>query len=105
MQLILLLGLHHLADVAFQPSWLIENKKKYLWSHYEHAFVWAFVVSIGLIILGIFEPWKFAFLLLVHGAIDYTGYVVLLRYYKKEFWWVYIDQALHYLQILLVFYV
>ena len=104
MQLILLLGLHHLADVAFQPSWLIKNKQKHLFAHYEHAFVWSFVVTLGLILLGIFAPWKFFFLFFVHACIDIFFYLCLPKWYTKKYNWVWIDQALHYIQILIVFY-
>jgi ABC-type uncharacterized transport system permease subunit len=96
--LIILLWLHHVGDVAFQPSWLIKKKKKHLFSHYEHAFVWAGLITIGLMIMGRYELWKFFFLLIVHGMIDY------FKYKREEYWWIYPDQALHYIQILIVYY-
>jgi len=101
--LILLLGAHHVAD-ASQPSWLIQNKKRHLFAHLEHAAAWATIVSAGLLYFGIFEPWKFFFLLVSHGLTDVFFYIVLPRLLKceKRYEWVYIDQALHYAQILIV---
>ncbi|MDP2654930.1 MAG: DUF3307 domain-containing protein [Candidatus Omnitrophota bacterium] len=104
MTLVLLLALHHLADVAFQPSRLITAKKKHLWAHYEHAFLWAATVALGLILTGRYDPWEFAFLLVGHLCIDNFFYRVLpaLKGCEKKYGWVYADQALHYLQILIV---
>jgi len=104
MQLITLLVLHHIGDVWGQPSWLIKAKSKHLWSIYEHCMVWAGVVSFGLYMYGNLEPWKFFFLLIGHFVIDTFFYQVLprLRREEKQFWYVYPDQALHYLQIFVV---
>lgn len=101
MYLILLIGLHNLAD-TFQPGWLINDKKKYVFAHYTHAVCWAFIMYVGLICLGIDEPWKFFFLAVIHFFIDYTFYILLPKWYNKTYNWVWFDQALHYLQILIV---
>lgn len=99
MNVIWLIFLHHLADVAFQPSWLIENKKVHWWSIYEHAMVWTFVISVGLVVFGAFSWWKVLFLLVGHFIID------AFRYWKFKSWnYIYLDQALHYAQILFVYY-
>ena len=95
--MIILLFLHHLGD-TIQPSWLIKNKENHAFAIYEHAFVWAGLVSLGLIYLGIFTLWKFLFLLIGHFIIDYYKY----RYFK-HYNWIYLDQGLHYLQILIVY--
>lgn len=95
MQLIFLLFLHHLADVAFQPSWLIEQKTKWF-RVYEHSFIWAGTISCGLWLLGELSIEKFLFLLVGHFIIDY------FKYKHKDYWLVYPDQALHYLQIIIV---
>jgi hypothetical protein len=97
MNLLFLLFLHHLADVAFQPSWLIKSKKLHAFSIYEHAFVWAGTVSMGLYLLGMFSIPKFLFLLSVHWAIDF------FKYKGKSYNLTYIDQLAHYIQVIIVY--
>lgn len=105
MNIILLIVLHHVGDVWGQPSWLIRNKKYHAFAIYEHCMVWAGVVSAGLWWMGIFEPWKFAFLLIGHFIIDYAKYQVIPdRFFEgaSPYWLIYPDQALHYAQIFIV---
>lgn len=96
MNLIWCLFAHHLADVALQPSWLIKNKHSHLWAIYEHSMVWGGVLSAVLCVLGMFEPWKAIFLVAGHFIID------AIRYRSKRYDWVYLDQAAHYLQVIIV---
>lgn len=96
--MILLIVLHHIADVAFQPSWLIKNKQKYWWSIYEHSVIWAGLISLGLYTLGEYSIYKFLFLLIGHFIIDFVRY---RWFYEWKF--IYIDQALHYLQLVCVY--
>ena len=98
--IIWLLFAHHLADVAFQPSWLIANKKKHWFSIYEHAMVWTGIVSLTLLVLGV-EPtlWKMLFLLIGHFLIDF------FKYKQEDWFWIYPDQLAHYLQIIIVYYI
>lgn len=102
--IIWLLFLHHLADCAFQPSWLIENKKKHLFAIYEHVQIYAGVLSFGLYWFNVFHMWHFFYLLIGHFLIDSFFYRVLprLRNEDKQYWYVYPDQALHYAQLLLL---
>lgn len=100
MNLLFLLFLHHLGDVAFQPSWLIANKKIHPFAIYEHAFVWSGVISVGLFMIGDFSMWKFFFLLIVHWLIDYVKYQKL----PDNYYWIYPDQLAHYIQILIVYF-
>lgn len=97
--MIWLLFAHHLADVAFQPSWLIKNKSEHWWSIYEHCMIWTGVISLTLLLLDRFSYWDIPILLGGHFIIDFIKY----RYFK-EWKWIYLDQALHYLQILIVYY-
>lgn len=101
-KLLFLIGLHHIGDVWAQPSWLIEMKKKHVFSIYEHVWVWSTVVSLGLFALDMFAPWKFFFLLGGHFIIDLIKYQLLPKKWRKEYWPIYPDQFLHYLQILTV---
>lgn len=102
MQLALLLFLHHLADVAFQPSWLIENKKHHLWAIYEHVAVWTGVVSLGFYLTAGISVKQIVFLFIVHFIIDYFFYQVMPK--DKNYNWVIVDQALHYAQILFAYF-
>lgn len=102
--LIWLLAAHHVADVWGQPSWLIEAKKSHLWAIFEHVMIYAGVLSATLLWLDRFRPWMFAWFLIGHFVIDGFFYRILprLRGEEKQYWYVYPDQALHYLQILLI---
>lgn len=99
MNLLFLIFLHHVGDVWAQPSWLILNKKIHWFSVYEHAVVYTGVVSLGLYTLGILSIWKILFILLGHFIIDFVKYR-----YLKNWNWIYLDQGLHYLQLIFVFY-
>lgn len=92
---------HHVADVWGQPSWLIEAKKNHLWAIFEHVMIYAGVLSAVLYFFGVFETWLFFYFLIGHFAIDSFFYRVLpkMRGEPKQYWYVYPDQALHYLQI------
>jgi len=100
MSFLFLLFLHHIGDVAFQPGWLIENKKAgRVFAFHEHVMVWTGTICVGLFLLGILAPWKIAFLYIVHFAIDWFIYKHI-----KGYWRVWPDQALHYAQIAIVFF-
>lgn len=100
MELIFLIFLHHFADVACQPNWLIENKKKYTFAIYEHVWIWTGFVSLGLYILNLFTIERAIALFIGHFAIDFFMYRILPK--DKSYHWIYIDQALHYLQVILI---
>lgn len=104
MELIVLLVAHHVADVWGQPGWLIEAKKRHLWAIYEHVMIYAGVLSLGLYWLGMFKLWHFFYFLIGHFIIDNIFYRVLpkIRREEKQYWYVYPDQALHYLQIVVL---
>jgi hypothetical protein len=99
MSFLFLIFLHHVGDVWAQPTWLITLKKKHLFSIYEHCVIWSGIISFGLIVLGLFSPWKFFFLLIGHFIIDWYKYQKTNGKYE----WIYLDQFLHYTQIVTVF--
>ena len=94
--MILLLILHHIADAGLQPSWLIKNKKKHAFAIYEHSMIWAGMISLGLYVLGEYSITKFLILLVGHFTIDY------FKYKTTSYHWTYLDQALHYLQLIII---
>lgn len=99
-QIIFLIFLHHVADVWGQPSWLIENKKKYTWALYEHVVIWTGVISLGLYMFNNLFVWKILFLFIGHFAIDFFFYRIMPK--DKSYHWVLLDQLLHYIQIIIV---
>ena len=94
-ELLTLLILHHLADVAFQPTWLIKGKYIHWFRVYEHSFIWAGVISLGLYFYNDYSLAKFIALLAGHFIIDFCKY----RYFPKQ---LILDQELHYLQVITV---
>lgn len=96
MILIFFLALHHIADVAFQPSWLIENKHKHAFAIYEHSMIWAGMITFGLFMIDKATITAFFFLLIGHFTIDF------FKYKLKSYNWIYLDQLLHYLQIIII---
>jgi hypothetical protein len=96
--------LHHVGDVWGQPTWLLQAKKNHLWAIYEHVIIWAGLVSIGLYLFDNFEVWKFFFLAGGHFVIDWFFYQALpkIRNEEKQYWYVYPDQFLHYIQLVIV---
>ena len=104
MTLLWLLAAHHFADVPLQPDWLIRLKSKRLWAIFEHVMVYAGVICLALVLLSYtVTPLVFLYFGLGHFLIDTFFYRVLpvLRNEDKQYWYVYPDQALHYLQIIL----
>lgn len=104
MSLLWLLAAHHLADVAFQPDWLIKLKSKRLFSIYEHVFIYTGVILAVASVLALpVYVWWWLWFGVGHFAIDTFFYRILprLRNEEKQYWYVYPDQALHYSQILI----
>lgn len=105
MELIALLVAHHFGDVWTQPTWLIENKKKHLFAVFEHAVVYTGVISIAFMLVGRFDMEIFWWILIGHFLIDTEKYLVIPKMTgRSEYSWIYIDQALHYAQIMIAFY-
>lgn len=103
--LLFLLFLHHVGDVWGQPSWLIENKKKHVFAIYEHVAIWTGLICLGLYILDLpLNLLELLFLFGGHFLIDLTKYQLLPENIRNKYWTIYPDQALHYLQIILVYY-
>lgn len=95
----MLLVLHHFADVACQPSWLIENKRHHWFAIYEHVMIYAGVLSAGLWLLGVWQLWMFFYFLAGHFLVDWLKYQPIRKRFGDRYWYIYPDQALHYLQI------
>lgn len=90
-ELLILIGLHFIADFPLQGSFIADMKGKRLYILFAHAFIYAFAISIGLAYLGAYADWKMAVILITHMAIDKW------KSSQDEAHWnlIYIDQALH----------
>ncbi|MHB8985586.1 MAG: DUF3307 domain-containing protein [Eubacteriales bacterium] len=62
---------HIFADYFLQLTRLAGDKRKNILALAAHALTWASVLSLILIIAGIFLPWKFCFLFISHSLIDW----------------------------------
>jgi hypothetical protein len=96
-------------DYPLQGSFLAGWKSKNNYILFVHSAIWSLGISIALLYLGLFEWWKVGMLLVGHFVIDYWK---CHRLYlkksereseigKRDFRALYIDQTLHFIQILL----
>lgn len=61
---------HFLADYPLQGFFLAEWKSKSWYILFIHCFIWSGLVAVGLMVCGVYAPWKFVFLLVGHFGID-----------------------------------
>lgn len=103
-QILFMVTLHTIADYPLQGDFLANIKGKNFFLLYVHAFMWAGVIYFGLRYLGMASPWEFGALFVVHAAID-KWKCSMPDKSKSLTTYLYIDQALHLVQILLSMYV
>ena len=101
MSFIWLLFAHYFGDIAFQSSWTSENKGRYWYIMFGHCMVWSGCVSIALEYTGRFSLWKVVFLVVGHWVVDKTKRV--LSKGNMDMRCMYIDQALHIIQLGVVY--
>ncbi len=91
---------HCMGDMVLQTNFMAEFKSKFPYMMFTHVFIWSVCISIVLAYFGLFTIPKFIFLFSVHYLID--------RWKTKQpkddehLWCIYLDQFLHFLQILFV---
>lgn len=101
MEFIWLLFAHFIGDIALQSSWQAENKGCYWYVMLSHCMIWTACISIALVYLGLYAPWKVGFLVLFHWLSDYLKSQVPKT---PENWkWIYPDQLFHLWQLGMVF--
>lgn len=90
-------------DYPLQGTFLAEFKAKNNYILFVHCAIWAFGLSIVLMPLGLFAWWKVVMLLIGHFVIDYWKCRGLYKKFPKCSDWnaLYIDQALHVIQVAL----
>lgn len=101
-QLLFLIYMHYLGDYPLQGDFLGQFKAKYNYLLFVHSLIWTGTVCIGLELLGLFSVWKLIFLFIGHFYIDRWK----CRHKQKEKFGLtkllWIDQFLHFIQILIV---
>ena len=101
-KLLILYVANLILDYPLQGSFLAEFKSKNNYILFVHCAIWAFGLSVFLILLGLFAWWKVVMLLIGHIAIDYWKCRGLYKRINIEDWTSqYIDHTLHVIQILL----
>lgn len=96
----LLLLAHFIGDFPLQSQFIAMNKNKYWYIMCAHCYIWAGVVSLVLMHLGIFAPWKFVFLFIGHYIVDYIK--SSQKTIPENWWMIYPDQIFHVAQLLIV---
>lgn len=91
---------HCMGDMVLQTKFLADFKSKYLYPMLTHVFIWSASISFMLNFLGIFAPWKFAFLFLGHWAMD--NWKSKQPRDHEHMWCMYVDQGWHFIQIVIV---
>lgn len=96
-----LIGLlaHMLYDVHWQGNQGALKGQHWFWM-YQHALTWSLLIFAVLIFFDIASWWKFLFLFSGHYLID--TWKTKVPKTPEYMWAVYVDQGLHYLQILIV---
>ena len=101
-ELLILYVANLILDYPLQGTFLAEFKSKNNYILFVHCAIWAFGLSVVLMPLGLFEWWKVAMLLFGHIAIDYWKCRGLYKKWKIKDWTsLYIDQFLHFVQVIL----
>jgi hypothetical protein len=70
MDLLILIWLHMIGDYPLQGEFLAQMKGKNDYLLLCHSVIWTGCIVAGLMYLGVFTPWKAAFLLIGHFLID-----------------------------------
>jgi hypothetical protein len=91
---------HCMGDMAFQTQFIADRKGKNFFFMMLHAIIWTGSINIVLEIFNIFSPWKFLLLIIPHMIIDF--WKANLPRDDKHMWAIYVDQSLHFLQLVAV---
>ena len=87
------MGLHFMADSAFQPSFISQNKNRKWGLLFFHALTSATLVAISFVFFDVYSTWKFITIIVTHMAID--KWKSNTPRDEAHFYCIYIDQGLH----------
>lgn len=101
LKLLFLYFLNLVGDYPLQGEFLANMKGKYNYLLFVHCAIWTGTVCVGLYLIGSLSAWKIIFLLAGHIAIDFwkARKKDKTNALTRDLW---IDQFLHFLQILIV---
>ncbi|MGB1041004.1 MAG: DUF3307 domain-containing protein [Flavobacteriales bacterium] len=113
MELFWLIFGHFLADLPLQGEWVCKEKGNVALFMFGHCVIWAGVISLVLMALGLFAIWKLVFLFVGHYIMDSLkcraiknlpnkGIITKETTDKITMQWVYGDQLVHLGQLLCV---
>ncbi len=92
---------HFISDIALQSEGQAKNKGKYWYVMLAHCMIWTGVICAVLQYLQMLTLWKFLFLVVGHFACD--SWKARIPKTPKNWKWIYPDQAIHFLQLLVVY--
>jgi len=96
-----LLFAHYIGDTALQSRWQADNKAKSWYVLLCHCMIWAGLVCVALEYIGILVLWKAVFLIGGHFVID-TWKCSKPKSLENK-WMMYVDQASHLVQLVIVY--
>ena len=98
--ILILFWVHLVADFVLQDDFMAQNKGKNRFLMFVHIALWTGAICLALNCMGLFVWWKFAMLLVGHFVIDTWKATKEDKTYAltRD---LYIDQALHFVQLLL----
>lgn len=92
--------IHFVGDYVFQSSYLADNKGKDWWVMFVHCVLWTGCICIFLKFMGLYDIWKFFFLLIGHAISDTWKSKT-----PNRGWKIYVDQSWHIVQCLLCYFI
>lgn len=104
MNIIWVILAHYIADYPLQGDFLAQTKGKYWYSLVAHSIIYGLTIALCFKLLGVFEIWKVAILVLSHIVIDYKKATAKNKD-KALTIYLYIDQALHIVINAVLFYI
>jgi hypothetical protein len=91
---------HYIGDIALQSPWQADNKGKLWYVMLSHVMIWTTCICIPLKLFGVMGWWHPVFLFVGHFVIDKWK---ASKPRDAEYWHlIYYDQAMHGIQILIV---
>lgn len=98
--LFLLVYAHHMGDMVFQTSFMAKKKKESILAMLGHIVIYTGTVTMALLFLSMYAWWKPILLFFGHLLVDMWK----SRIPKDEKHWnhLYYDQAMHLIQILII---
>lgn len=91
---------HCIGDMFLQTQFIGEHKGTKPFFMLCHLVIWIGCITIVLMYFKIYAYWKFAFLFIIHWLVDFWKSNTPKD--KEHFHYIYYDQGVHFLQLLIV---